>query len=234
MSAAMRRQRPVTLPAPHGYGGILIERATDGELRECLAKDREYVEAFLQDASQNPHGAQDASSFITELRNPEANRRAIARVAHRIEAVDAELARRREQASKAAASECSDARAWLQGFVDGAPKVVDAYQQRARDVAAAWAVVKPVVDALALLQKSYASQTACVPYAYGEFERSTRAAAHALGVDAPEVPPLTEVPTHDDVQRAIHVLRTTYEDPDLPATGRERVVFQRLIKQAGG
>jgi hypothetical protein len=234
--SAVRREQPIRLPSGvPGMPGALLAEADAEELRHCLTQDHEWLNKFLADAAQNPAGVETAAEYVRSPDVTEHNRRVVQRTMDRIEAVEEELARREEEAYAKTERERADARAWLRGFLSGAAQISARYHERAAEVAAAWALVEPIARAVGLLTQSYQSTDSCLPVQHSRLMDSVRRAADALGATAPELTELDPLPTHDEVMRAVRVIRGhAFVQSEPPLDGLGSVRFESLLTRAKG
>lgn len=254
------RARAVTLPASEGLRGsglqgVAIEDASDDQLRACLEQDRrflhggrrwsedegQHIEAAgrLSDLTFNPHGCATPEAYIAEPRNSEANRRVVERVHRRIQAIEAEQDRRAIAESERQQRDREAARTRLASFLESAPSVERSYQSRAGQVDRAWKLLLPIVNAVETLRGAYSEPRSDIHAKHARLRERVARAADALGVEAPEVRPLSAaLPEYDQVRRALKLLAGAQVVPDtesedtLPAVGDERLVFDQVVKRA--
>src|SRR5688572_14281754 len=141
MSAVLRREREPRLPSATGFAGALVTDASDEQLAECLATDRRWlyggesvvdddtfrVVGFLNDASQNPGKRETAEEYLAHTPETSVNHRALRRTWLRIQAIEAELAKRAEQQHGKNARRRNDALTRLAAWRANAPNVAAAF-----------------------------------------------------------------------------------------------------------
>lgn len=208
MSAVMEESQNVKLPG--SSFAPTVGAASDDQLRECLERDLEHIAAVLAQydvspteaglAPQSWHDAQDAKERSSRSRNR--NWHNIVAVERRVQAVRAELEARKERRKQEVKEQRDAARRRLEGIIENAAKHDAALRASAEQRAAAWAVIEPWAKAFEVL-----GGTQNVAAKHADLRRGVTMAAEALGVEPPQIDPLPKIPSADDVEHAIYILR---------------------------
>jgi hypothetical protein len=235
----------------HGFTGPLVGDASDEDLKKCLAADRRHLfggtytddrddpgvkhrsVGVLGDLSLNPRGHQDPDAYLADVYNTPENRKSVYRCWRRIRVVEQELESRATERGREERIARDLARKRLGDFLESVPGVAAQYRQRAREAAAAMALLQPIIAALELLQGCYPARNHNLRSAFADLIGATEQAAHALGREPPQVSPLAQLPdgppTYDEVQRLVSALRgNSSQAKPLPEDGRGNRFDQTL------
>lgn len=201
-----------------GFMGTPIAAALDADLRQHLADELEAVRGLLAEVELAPDENGMPPEGFERHFNPRAsnNLTVLERNAHRVRAIQQELAEREQAAAEQRETKRADAKRSLQQIVDDGPAEAAQLTQHVTDAAPAVARIRQFVQDVHTLAVEKARMNRL-----NSVHEGVREAADTLGVTQPAMPELPEgAPTQEDMEAVLYLLRGAHGGFDNDDVGK--------------